>query len=61
MAKALLAEPPGPGGAPRAAAAKLAREMVAEVEAAIEAVRARVARDPFEVSAEALAASRKLG
>ncbi|MFH6786609.1 hypothetical protein [Methylobacterium sp. MA0201] len=46
VAHALLAEKPGPGGAPRAAAAKLAREMVAEVDAAIEAVRARVARDP---------------
>lgn len=46
VATALLAEKPGPGRAPRAAAAKLAREMVAEVEAAIEAVRARVARDP---------------
>ncbi len=45
IANALLAEAPGPGGAPRAAAAKLAREMVAEVDAAIEAVRARVASD----------------
>ncbi|SFE91991.1 hypothetical protein [Methylobacterium sp. yr596] len=45
IAAALLAEPPGPGGAPRAAAAKIARQMVAEVDAAIEAVRARVASD----------------
>ncbi len=45
VAAALLAEKPGPGGAPRAAAAKLAREMVAEVDAAIEAVKARVATD----------------
>ncbi|GJD90607.1 hypothetical protein BHAOGJBA_4149 [Methylobacterium hispanicum] len=45
VAAALLAEKPGPGGAPRAAAAKLAREMVAEVDAAIEAVKARVASD----------------
>ncbi len=45
VAAALLAEPPGPGGAPRAAAAKLAREMTAQVDAAIEAVRARVASD----------------
>ncbi|MCF4127892.1 hypothetical protein [Methylobacterium sp. SyP6R] len=46
IARALLAEKPGPGGAPRAAAAKLAREMTAEVDAAIEAVRARVAASP---------------
>ncbi|MET7246979.1 hypothetical protein ABZT49_26855 [Methylobacterium sp. EM32] len=46
VAHALLAEKPGPGGAPRAAAAKIARELVAEVEASIEAVRARVAKDP---------------
>ncbi|WP_279356766.1 hypothetical protein [Methylobacterium indicum] len=46
VAAALLAEKPGPGGVPRAAAAKIAREMTAEVDAAIEAVRARVANDP---------------
>lgn len=45
VAAALLAEPPGPSGAPRATAAKLAREMTAQVDAAIEAVRARVASD----------------
>ena len=45
VAHALLAEAPGPGGAPRAAAAKIAREMTAAVDAAIEAVRARVASD----------------
>lgn len=46
IARALLAEAPGPAGAPRAGAAKVARELVAEVDAAIEAVRARVAANP---------------
>ncbi|KMO16023.1 hypothetical protein [Methylobacterium platani] len=46
VAEALLREPDGANGAPKAATAKLARDLVAEVEAAIEAVRVRVAKDP---------------
>ncbi|SFT30417.1 hypothetical protein [Methylobacterium sp. yr668] len=46
VAEALLAEPPGPGGAPRSGAARLARDMTAEVEAAIAATRARAAEHP---------------
>lgn len=46
VAEALLTEAPGPGGVPRAGAAKVARDLVAEIEAAIAAVRARVAADP---------------
>ncbi|GJD87189.1 hypothetical protein BHAOGJBA_0689 [Methylobacterium hispanicum] len=46
VAEALLAEAPGAGGVPRSGAARLARDLVAEVEAGIAATRARAAEHP---------------
>ncbi|GJD97490.1 hypothetical protein [Methylobacterium iners] len=46
LAESLFREPKDAGGAPRAHVAKLARDLVVEVDCAIERVRQRVARDP---------------